>query len=218
MKAEDINNYIRSLDNHNKELRKQISQLLLHKAKILTYVDSVQSNWRTEIEDIYKNIGIKYRAFYYINSGISIPFGIIRNPKGYELILYKEEKEVPTNSRIGKNVNTFIQFMKETDIEEVILTGKDHNNLISVYEEYLKHIEGFISAENDKELVSSVIESYIASELYDKLFSKSPSNKDNEFSEKLEELKYINPTRLCIPVESVTYEFWFTAIKGSWTV
>eukprot|EP00826_Nyctotherus_ovalis_P047775 TRINITY_DN5543_c0_g1_i1.p1 TRINITY_DN5543_c0_g1~~TRINITY_DN5543_c0_g1_i1.p1 ORF type:complete len:332 (-),score=80.29 TRINITY_DN5543_c0_g1_i1:313-1308(-) len=227
LKKEDIDKYKDLLIKHNKKLKKQIKSLLFYKAKTLTCIYSIQSNWKNEIESTYKNIGIKNKAFDYISSGIRTTFVLSTNPEGYELILYKENekvnKDVP-ESRIGRSVNDFIQFMKDTDIEEVIVTGEDHKGLIKVYKTYLDHIKDLVNNKDkedekdfysdDKQFICIAIESYITSELCSKLFSQSPSEKDKKFFAKMQQLRGIDPSCFKIPKESLSYEFWESAIKG----
>lgn len=227
LKKTDIEKYKDSLEKHNEKLKKQIKSLLFYKAKILTYIYSIQSNWKNEVESTYKNIGIKNKAFNYISSGITTTFVLSSNPEGYELILYKENekvsKDVP-DSRIGYSVKDFIQFMKDTDIENVIVTGEDYKGLIKVYKTYLDHIKDLVSNKDkedekdlysdDKQLIYIAIESYITSELCSKLFSQSPSEKDKEFLAKMQELRGIDPRCFKIPKESLSYEFWESAISG----
>lgn len=216
-----------TLIKRNKESKEKVALIFLCKAKILSYISAIRSNWKNDIDTSYKDVTIKCIALKYTTRYLN--FILNKNEDKYELHIYGEESKKMchpemTKGKAGNNINNFIRIMKGTDIWEPIVTGISTNNLSEIYKQYMTYINNYVKKNmegidgkglnyDDKPKVYAAIESFINTELYSCIFSRSPSKADNEFHRKLQELKSLKPSHFKITNESLEYGFWESAIQ-----
>lgn len=204
-----------TVQKHNEELKERLAALALHKGGVLKQTSGLLSTWKAEAKALHSSVLIRTGACKFI-MGYKSPFAVVENASTCDVVFERQG-----DAEFGESVDDFVKVYEKKEIWKIIVTGKEHNGLLKVYNKYMKKVKEDIAQSHSSFTYEEVqklykeVEAYISMRLHNKLFSRSPSERDKDFFRRTLSLSWIKPSQLEIDEQLLEYDFWQAAVSGT---
>jgi hypothetical protein len=227
------------LQKKNQDAQGKLNYLTIQQKKAYEHTTNVMNIAKQQVEEDCQSVLFRMKAAEYI--GAYRKQFTIMPIEDKDRIIYKirfpeDEPEPIAASPRGKVKrgktesfpDTLAEFIKNLlmfdEIKNLISTGNDDNLLGQVYKDYISALHRKLLVDEllfrgmsmeEREKVYDQVESHVSLELYSIAFPKKPSPADKAFQQKMQLLKWINPTCLGIKAGDMRVEYWDSSCKGT---
>jgi hypothetical protein len=182
-------------------------------------INMIENNNFLQIKNMEKNI-----CLMYLFEKLKLPCKLNVKKDGLGLIKNIKYEQVSFGNSSIHNIQSFIDivpdFRKYEDKVEDIIELEEKVEIGQALHDYFKDLKNLIKKENimnrftqdEYETICNDLENYVLLKLYDKLFPKESTQKDNQFYKKCCRLDFVKPEHFIKDKNMINEKLWITSM------
>ena len=183
-------------------------------------INMIVNNNFLQIKKMEKNI-----CLMYLFEKLKLPCKLNVKKDGLGLIKNIKYEQVDSSNSNIHSIQSFIDivpdFRKYEDKVEDIIELEEKVEIDKALNDYFKDLKNLIKKQNimirftqeEYEIICNDLESYVLLKLYDKLFPKESTQKDNQFYKKCCRLDFVRPEHFIKDKNMINEKLWLTSME-----